>query len=200
MSHFDGNRFTTYTIEDGLSNNFVRSIFESPDRTFWIGTDGGGLNRFKDGHFRTYSERDGFSSRVLWSIDGDAAGTIWLGTDGGGLYRLRNSKFTNYGPRQGLPDDTFVRILDDQRGNLWLSSNKGIFSVEKKQFDDFDAGRIEKIAADNLWRARRHEEPRVQRRISAGGMAHQRRQALVSDRRGCVDSRSGAYCRRARFR
>jgi signal transduction histidine kinase/ligand-binding sensor domain-containing protein len=148
LSHFDGKRFTTYTIEDGLSNNFVRSIFQSPDRTFWIGTDGGGLNRFKDGRFRTYAERDGFSSRVLWSIDGDAAGTIWLGTDGGGLYRLRNGKFTGYGPQQGLPDDAFVRILDDQRGNLWLSSNKGIFSVEKKQFDDFDAGRIGKITAN----------------------------------------------------
>jgi len=147
LSHFDGQLFTTYTTKDGLSNNFVQSIFESPDRTLWIGTDSGGLNRFKNGRFRTYSERDGFSSRVLWSIDGDAAGTIWLGTDGGGLYRLRNGKFMNYGPRQGLPDDTFVRILDDGRGNLWLSSNKGIFSIEKKQFDDFDAHRIEKIAA-----------------------------------------------------
>ncbi len=147
LSHFDGTRFTTYTTKDGLSNNFVQSIFESADRTLWIGTDSGGLNRFKDGRFRTYSERDGFSSRVLWSIDGDAEGTIWLGTDGGGLYRLRNGKFTNYGPRQGLPDDTFVRILDDRRGNLWLSSNKGIFSVEKKQFDEFDASRIERIVA-----------------------------------------------------
>jgi signal transduction histidine kinase/ligand-binding sensor domain-containing protein len=147
LSHFDGKRFITYTTENGLSNNFVRSIFESRDKTFWIGTDGGGLNRFKDGRFRTYFERDGLSSRVVWSIYGDAAGTVWLGTDGGGLCRLRNGKFTSYGRQQGLPDDTFVHILDDQHGKLWLSSNKGIFSVEMKQFDDFDAGRIEKIAA-----------------------------------------------------
>lgn len=147
LSHFDGKRFTTYTTKDGLSNNFVRSIFESRDKTFWIGTDGGGLNRLKDGRFRTYFERDGLSSRVVWSIYGDAAGTVWLGTDGGGLCRVRNGKFTSYGRQQGLPDDTFFHILDDQRGKLWLSSNKGIFSVEKKQFDDFDAGRIEKIAA-----------------------------------------------------
>ncbi|MGH9693222.1 MAG: ligand-binding sensor domain-containing protein, partial [Bryobacteraceae bacterium] len=129
------------------SNNFVRSIYESQDKTFWIGTEGGGLNRLKDGRFTTYSEREGLSSRVIWAVDGDAAGTIWLGTDGGGLCRLRHGKFTSYGRRQGLPDDTFVRILDDRLGKLWLSSNKGIFSVEKKQFDDFDAGRIEKIAA-----------------------------------------------------
>jgi signal transduction histidine kinase len=147
LSHFDGKRFTTYTIKDGLSNNSVQSIFESQDKTFWIGTDGGGLNRFKDGRFRTYVERDGLSSRALWSVYGDAAGTLWLGTDGGGLCRLRDGKFTSYGRQQGLPDDTFVHILDDQRGTLWLSSNKGIFSVEKKQFDDFDAGRIEKITA-----------------------------------------------------
>lgn len=147
LSHFQGKRFTTYGTKDGLSNNFVQSIFESPDGTFWIGTNSGGLNRFKNGRFRSYSERDGLSSSVFWSINGDATGSIWLGTDGGGLYRMRNGKFTSYGPRQGLPDDTFFSILDDQRGRLWLSSNKGIFAVEKKQFDDFDAGRIDKIAA-----------------------------------------------------
>src|SRR5205085_10548075 len=100
-----------------------------------------------DGRFRTYLERDGLSSRVLWSIYGDVEGTVWLGTDGGGLCRLRNGKFTSYGRQQGLPDDTFIHVLDDQRGKLWLSSNKGIFSVEKKQFEEFDAGRIDKIAA-----------------------------------------------------
>jgi signal transduction histidine kinase/ligand-binding sensor domain-containing protein len=147
LSHFNGKRFITYTTKDGLSNNFVRSIFESPDKTFWIGTDGGGLDRFKDGRFETYPEHDALSNRVVWSIDGDAEGTIWLGTDGGGLCRLHNGKFARYGRQQGLPDDMFVRTLDDGRGKLWLSSNKGIFSVEKKQFDDFDAGRIDKIAA-----------------------------------------------------
>ena len=55
----------------GSRITFVRSIFESRDKTFWIGTDGGGLNRFKDGRFRTYFERDGLSSRVVWSIYGE---------------------------------------------------------------------------------------------------------------------------------
>lgn len=147
LSHFDGKRFITYTTKDGLSNNFVRSIFEARDKTFWIGTDGGGLNSFKDGRFRSYSERDGLVSRVVWAINGDASGSIWLGTDGGGLCRLRNGKFTSYGQQQGLPDDTFFSILDDRLGNFWLSSNKGIFSVAKKKFDDFDAGRTGKIEA-----------------------------------------------------
>ena len=41
-------KFTTYSTRDGLSGNFVRSVFQGGDGTLWIGTDGAGLNR-RDG-------------------------------------------------------------------------------------------------------------------------------------------------------
>ena len=41
--------FSTLTTRDGLSSDAVISLYEDSDGTMWIGTNGGGLNRLKDG-------------------------------------------------------------------------------------------------------------------------------------------------------
>ncbi len=140
LGHYDGVNLTTYTTRDGLSNDFVLAIYEDRDSALWIGTSGGGLNEFKDGHFTRYTTRDGLASDVIMSIYGDANGVLWLGTAGGGLSRFQKGKFTNYSTKQGLFDDSVFQVLDDKAGKLWMSSNKGIFSVTKKQLNAFADG------------------------------------------------------------
>ena len=147
LSHFDGKHFTTYTTKDGLSNNFVMAIHQSSDKTLWIGTDGGGLNSFRDGKFEFHTMLDKLAGNIVSGLTSDPDGTLWIGTRGGGLSRLRSGKFTNYSSRQGLTDDTVLAVVDDELGRLWMSSNKGIFSVEKKQLEQLDAGLIKKITA-----------------------------------------------------
>jgi ligand-binding sensor domain-containing protein len=41
VSHFDGERWHTYTIENGLIDNDVRAVAIAPDGIVWIGTNGG---------------------------------------------------------------------------------------------------------------------------------------------------------------
>ena len=49
----------SYSTREGLSNDRVWSIVEDRDGSLWIGTDGGGLNRFRDGRFTVYREPEG---------------------------------------------------------------------------------------------------------------------------------------------
>jgi signal transduction histidine kinase/ligand-binding sensor domain-containing protein len=145
LSRFDGQRFITYTTRDGLSSDYVRAIFEDRDHALWLGTGTGGVDRFKDGHFTAYTRRDGLSSDIVWAVYGEPDGTIWLGTSGGGIDRLRNGKITTYTASNGLYDDSVFAILDDGLGRLWMSCNKGVFSVSKKQLEEFARGRIAAI-------------------------------------------------------
>ena len=56
------------------------------------------------------------------------------------MIRYKHGKFTNYTTFAGLYNDAIFTILDDKLGHLWMSSNKGVFSVSKKQLNDFAQG------------------------------------------------------------
>ena len=42
--------------------NVALSICQARDGSVWIGTDGGGLNRLKDGEFTVYRQEEGMHS------------------------------------------------------------------------------------------------------------------------------------------
>ena len=134
----------TYTTAQGLPDNFVGVIYEDSARNLWIGTLAG-LTRFNHEKFATYTTRDGLASDVVISLYEDRDGVFWIGTNGGGLNRLAHGQFTAFSTKDGLPDDVVFRILEDEQNNLWLSSKRGIFRLNKKELNDFAAGRISSL-------------------------------------------------------
>ena len=116
---------TSYTTKQGLPNNVVWSICEDREGSLWIGTEGGGLNRLKDGKFIAYTTREGLSNDMVWSICEDYEGNLWVGTNGGGLNRLKDGKFTAYTTREGLSNDMIWAICEGHEGNLWVGTEGG---------------------------------------------------------------------------
>ncbi len=152
LSHFDGERFTTLTTANGLSNDFVLSLYEDPEATLWIGTDAG-LNQLRDGVITVYTIREGLSNDVIWSIAGDSDGALWLATNGGGLNRFKNGKFSGITTDAGLLDDSVFEVLDDGRGRLWMTSIKGVSSVGKQALNDV-AGGLRKRVTPSIYDTR----------------------------------------------
>lgn len=70
---------------NSLSNNRVYSIHESRDGHIWLGTYGGGLNRFDPSseRFTRMTVDSGLPSNIVNSVLEDQAGRIWLGTNQG---------------------------------------------------------------------------------------------------------------------
>jgi ligand-binding sensor domain-containing protein len=50
VTRYDGKRFTTYTTEDGLAGNWVRSAIEDREGVLWFGTQGG-VTRYDGANF-----------------------------------------------------------------------------------------------------------------------------------------------------
>src|SRR5207237_9588745 len=88
-------------------------------------------------------------SNVVSSVYEDTVGDIWIATRGG-LDRLRHGKVRAYSAREGLPENTIFHVLEDKSGYLWLTSNRGIFRIQKKQFDDLDTGKIKTLTATSF--------------------------------------------------
>jgi signal transduction histidine kinase/ligand-binding sensor domain-containing protein len=119
----------------------VLSFCEDDFGNVWIGTNGS-LIRAKNGSYTSYSEKDGLSGDIIISLYADHQGNLWVGTYGKGLNRLRDGRFSNYQQKSGLFDDSAFQILEDSDNRLWMSCAKGIFTVNKKDLEDFDQGHL----------------------------------------------------------
>ncbi|UCE20088.1 MAG: SpoIIE family protein phosphatase [Gemmatimonadota bacterium] len=131
-----------------ISSDFIRTIYEDKEGVLWIGTLGGGLNRFEKEtetftHFKS-DPGDSFSlsNDYVFAIHEDPAGMFWLGTWGGGLNRFDRKKkvFHHYTQEDGLPSLGVYGILEDHHGNLWLSTNNGLsrFHPKTETFRNFN--------------------------------------------------------------
>ena len=118
-----------------LSDDRVYCILKDSKENFWIGTYGGGLNKFdsEKGIFEvvsldTQSSQSAFNDKIL-SLHESSNGMLWIGTSGNGLNQfdpIANSVI-NFSLAQGLTSSVVYGILEDSNSNLWLSTDDGIF-------------------------------------------------------------------------
>lgn len=100
---FDGSNFEIFDKSNtkAIKSNSITSLLVTPDRTLWIGTGGGGLNRMKDGGVNVYTRRHGLSGNYIDAIAGDKHGNLWIGTPEG-LNRFKNNRFIHFKQKGAL--------------------------------------------------------------------------------------------------
>ncbi|MBL4651713.1 MAG: SpoIIE family protein phosphatase [Flavobacteriales bacterium] len=133
VSRYDGHSFVSYGTEQGLANNYVRSIAEDKNGNLWFGTYGGGVSKYDGQSFVSYDIEQGLANNYVFSIVEDKNGNLWFGTDGGGVSKLVLSdaegsdgySFVTYGTDQGLAHNSVRSIAEDKSGNLWFGTYGG---------------------------------------------------------------------------
>jgi len=160
LTKFDPKRKTSSNYRhqssnsNSLANDAVYTIYETGEKgkeILWIGTYGGGLDRFdpEKETFKHYTH-DPFNSNSIGSnnilciregLPGPGGKPLWIGAYGGGLTRFdpQNQQFDRFTMKDGLGDHTVYGILCDDNGNLWLSTNLGIskFNTRRKVFKNY---------------------------------------------------------------
>jgi ligand-binding sensor domain-containing protein/signal transduction histidine kinase len=121
LVRFDGQHFAAYTRETGPAflERGINCLFTAHDGSLWIGTEGGGLFRYRGGTFQSYPARDGLTNEFIRSIYQDQRGTVWVGSDQG-LFQVVGSSMARIDNRNGIPS-IFVRaITGDSTGHVWV--------------------------------------------------------------------------------
>jgi len=98
-----------------LSFDLIFSLFDDPyepQKYLWIGTNGGGLNRFdkQSGKVIRYSMKNGLPNDVIYGILSDDDGNLWLSTNNG-LCRFtpKTGATKNFEMKDGLQGNEFNR-------------------------------------------------------------------------------------------
>ncbi len=117
---------------DSLSQNNVYSIIPAQDGTLWVGTHGGGLNRFDPVRktfvsYQTSKNPQSISSNIIHPLYYDRSGTLWIGTWGGGVSRIDplNQKTRMYDENSGLSHSAVLSIYEDHSGIIWIGTWSG---------------------------------------------------------------------------
>jgi class 3 adenylate cyclase/CheY-like chemotaxis protein/ligand-binding sensor domain-containing protein len=114
---------------------------QDPERFLWIGTNGGGLDRFdkRTGHTIHFTEKDGLPNDVIYGILDDAKGHLWMSTNKGlSRFDPATGRFRNFDAADGLQGDEFNRNsfckLDD--GRLFFGGINGFNYFDPQDLDE----------------------------------------------------------------
>lgn len=119
----------TWTTEQGLPQNFVTAITQTPDGFLWVGTNGG-LARFDGLRFRTFVHEGPAALRhAVSQLVVDDEGTLWI-AGSAGLFLYRQGRFHSVplGSNGVNPVAGLVRCAREKCVLAW--TKEGMFRVD----------------------------------------------------------------------
>ena len=119
--------YSRLSVEDGLSNNLVKSIYKDSYGFIWFGTLEG-LDRFDGVEIRSYSSKFPESVENVYTITEDVQRRLWVGT-ATGLFRYNSGtdKFERIRiDNRNLTVQTLVMMPDS---SLFVGTTNGLYHV-----------------------------------------------------------------------
>lgn len=143
----DSNAYTSYSLDltdpGSISCNDIKAIYEDSRGTIWIGTAGGGINRYvpADGtageYFVSYTVEHGLAGDYISSILEDRRGYLWISTESGiSRYDVENEDFTSYNFSENTAGNLFNEnaCLYTRNGNMLWGSLDGMLVFNPETF------------------------------------------------------------------
>ena len=115
----------SWGTRDGLPQNTVTAIAQTPDGYLWLGTRGG-LARFDGVQFRNFGLADGLQSLTIWRLAEDGQGGLWIGTVGGGLSHWRDGVISILTSEDGLAHNEVLALAPAEPGAVWVGTKAGL--------------------------------------------------------------------------
>lgn len=122
--------WVTYTISEGLPDNWIRALAIAPDGAVWAGTESG-LARYNGEVWAAYVTEDGIPGNdgvreLAFATDG----TLWLSTEDNsthyGVTRFDGESWRTYGAVDGLAGDYVTSIVATPDGAMWFGTSCGV--------------------------------------------------------------------------
>ncbi|MGC8763979.1 MAG: two-component regulator propeller domain-containing protein [Acidobacteriota bacterium] len=127
----------SWTSDQGLPQNSVQAIAQTPDGFIWLATQEG-LARFDGVDFEIFSAATdpAFSVNNVLSLLVSADGTLWAGTEGGGVVRRTPSGFQSLPLPENLRNRTVRSLAEAPVGTLWVGTSGGLLRVSGDRLEE----------------------------------------------------------------
>ncbi len=154
LSKYDGDKFTNFTVANGLSHNLINDLYESPEGKLYIAENNGSVDVLQQD---AVVNKAAFKNIVINRFYTTKNNRTFAITDSAGLYELKNNTLVK--PPQGLPHFSYTDIsyLND---SLLLGGSEGPMTILNKQLEfvseikkehAFLSNRIYKDSKNRVW-------------------------------------------------
>ncbi len=139
-------------MENGLPQNTIHALAQTPDGFVWLGTEAG-LVRFDGVSFQVFDHSattsQSSSSQPGPSLPGNdirsllvaSDGALWIGT-GDGLVRWKRGDSTVFTIANGLPANGIRALKETSPGALWVWTDQGAAKFNGTRFDESGSGSL----------------------------------------------------------
>ncbi|MBP7507976.1 MAG: hypothetical protein KA807_09150 [Prolixibacteraceae bacterium] len=126
--------FKRITVSEGLSNSWVRCIYQDESGYIWFGTSDG-LNRYDGKNIKVFrpgsSNNYGMGNININYISKLDSQNIWICSDLGLLrFNLTNSSFLL---DTILPPNPVLTVAKDKENNFWIGTNRGVVKYNQTE-------------------------------------------------------------------
>jgi len=123
--------YRAWQTEQGLPDNSIAAVTQSPDGYLWLGTNGGAI-RFNGRRFHLLPLRDipELPSRQVHAMHLDQSGNLWLGIERGPLIRVGENSYQAFHHGGDLFKERTLDITDDRNGGIWVAYSSGVCRIE----------------------------------------------------------------------
>ena len=125
-----GNNFEYLSIQDGLGQSHITSIYEAPNGLLFLSTNGGGFSTYNGQEVKTYNVQDGLKSNFVKDIISINLNQTLIATEVG-VQSFQNGEFTTI----TLPSNNPILNFQTLEGKTYLITTKELYEFTNGQWN-----------------------------------------------------------------
>ncbi len=132
-----------WTTDDGLPQNSINKLAQTPDGYLWMGTQEG-LTRFDGVQFTVFDKHNTpqIKNNYISALYADHEGALWIGTYDGGLITYKNNTFIETKNLKILENSYIRSIFEDTSGGIWIAiRGRGVMRIDSISHQLFDTSK-----------------------------------------------------------
>jgi streptogramin lyase len=124
-----------FTLQEGLPAEMINCLFQDREDNIWIGTDGGGLVKYRKNNFVRFPIRKDRDVNLVQAMAEDSKGNIWIGTMSG-LYYFDGREMHPFIVSNIFEQFHINAVFVDDKDHVWYSIEKhGVFRYNGREID-----------------------------------------------------------------
>lgn len=118
-------KVATVNAPDQWQGRAVLSVSPGQSGTLWVGTEGAGLYRYRNGDWTRYAGEANLGNTFVWSVAESPQGDLFAGTWGGGLLVRNGDRFESARGLENL-NVPMPALFHSRNGSTWIGTGTGL--------------------------------------------------------------------------